>query len=180
MQWLINEVFAQAAAIGDQLAGAYNEDEVPVGVYKTVRMGDTIYPATKGIVFKACCQEELARMISGLKRAGLELTDLPPGISAEIRNLQRIVNGAVGTISYYDGAAYYAGTDIGECGKRGWSAVIRHLKGMPFPSAEAAPEKSKLTPPAPARWEPCSLRPPPPFFARTSFRPSMSIFNGIN
>ncbi|MGD0897011.1 MAG: hypothetical protein ABR915_04185 [Thermoguttaceae bacterium] len=44
---------------------------------------------------------------------------------------------------------YYASTDIGECGKRGWKALNRHKKGVPFPSAEAEPKASEPTPPAP-------------------------------
>ena len=149
MDWLISEVFSPAKAIGEMLAGAYNDGEVPVGVHRQVLIGDTLYAATKGVVFQGCCQKELAQMIAGLERADLELSNLPSDVATEIQNLQRIVNGSVGAISFYDGAMYYASTDIGGCGRRGWSAVIRHIKGVPFPSAEAAPETSELTPPAP-------------------------------
>ena len=40
MEWLVSEVFKLAKAIGDALAAAYNDGEVPVMGYAIVRIGD--------------------------------------------------------------------------------------------------------------------------------------------
>jgi hypothetical protein len=139
MEWLIAEVFGPAKDIGDWLAGARNDEEalagIPLGILSGGIFRGTPYTATKSYVFRTHCQEPLAQMIDGLKRADQELANLPPDVATEIRNLQQIVNGSVGTISLHEDAMYYAGSDIGEYGRRGWSAVIRNLKGVPFPSA---------------------------------------------
>jgi pyrimidine deaminase RibD-like protein len=134
VQWLISEVFSPAKWIGERLAAANDDNGIPAGVYGVTSTGA---PATVGYVFRDECRKPLSRLEEGLKRADKELQSLPPDVAAEVRTLQRIVNGAVGTISFYDGAKYYAGSDIGPTGQRGWSAIIRHVKGIPFPSAAA-------------------------------------------
>ncbi|MGA2065807.1 MAG: hypothetical protein ABSG86_12600 [Thermoguttaceae bacterium] len=153
MEWLISEVFGPAKTIGDWLAGARNDEEALAGIPLSILSGGIVrgapYTATKSYVFRAHCQEPLAQMIDGLKRADQELANLPPDVTTEIRNLQQIVNGSVGTISLHEDAMYYVGSDIGEYGRRGWSAVIRNLKGVPFPLAEAEPKASEPTSPVP-------------------------------
>ena len=136
MEWLISEVFGPAKDIGDTLAAAPNDDRLPVSLASLVLLGDAP-PPTRGHVFFTRCLEPLSRMKDGLEVRDQEVGNLPADVAAEIRNLQRIVNCAVGIGMFgpHDEARYYAGSGIGECGSRGLRAVIRHVRGVPFPSA---------------------------------------------
>ena len=110
--WLISEVFSPARWIGEQLA-AFDPDQI----------GYFLYPQSEGL-------RALSQLMEGIKRAYRELQTLPPDVVTEVRKLQRIINGGEGSngnISFYDGARYYAESDIGPTGKRGWAAVMRHI-----------------------------------------------------
>ncbi len=159
MQWLIHEVFSPALFFADTLAG-----------------GDP--NAIVAVLLGRDEDRAFLRFQEGLKRADRELQTLPPDVADEVRALQRIVNGSIGTISIDDGWTYYANSDLGAAGKRGWSAVLRHTKKVPFPAAEgesnegnagdlierllAGPEDAELTPKEMARLE-AYLKSPPGF-----------------
>lgn len=148
MKWLIHEVFALAIGIAEELSPfrggeqsallpdrpSYLEPRDPFAQYR----GSTTDPVGVGQVFYAL-SEAYTRMVAGLKRAESELESLPPPVADEVRRLQRIVNGAQGKISFADAGSYYADSELGAVGKRGWEAVLRCIKPPPFPSAGREP-----------------------------------------
>ena len=96
-----------------------------------------------GLVFSHLA-DNYRRMVAGLERASPELSTLPSAVADELRRLQRIVNGAHDTIGFGDAGKYYANSDLGAVGKRGWQAVLRHIKPLPFPSVDSEPVRAEL------------------------------------
>jgi hypothetical protein len=124
MQWLIDEVFSPAMAIAQQLA-ARDQAGTVSGFFAPAAESWRLY----------------ARLKIGLQCADRELQGLPAEVAAEVRGLQRILNGAEsanGNISLFDAARYLADSELGLIGKRGWSAVVRQTVPLPFP--DASPE----------------------------------------
>ena len=147
MAWLIDEVFALAIALADELGPFRGDTEYallpdrptcfaptdPLVQYR----GSTTVEVGIGAVFLAL-RPIYNRFLAGLNRAEEELQTLPPTVADEVRRLQRIVNGTHGKIGFAEVGKHFANSDLGAVvGKRGWEAVLRHLKPLPFPSAES-------------------------------------------
>lgn len=160
VRWLIDEVFAQATYIATELAPFRGGKQYaslpaepscrnpadPLAEYR----GDPAVEVGIGKVVVAL-RESRNRMLEGLRRADSELESLPSDVADEVRHLQRIVNGAHGKIGFADVGTYYADSDLAAVGRRGWEAVLRYIKPLPFPSAGHEPAANGTPDPATAR-----------------------------
>jgi hypothetical protein len=153
MDWLIDEVFAQAKALADELVPFRGDTQYallpdrltclvsrdPLAQYR----GSTTEEVGIGAVFLAL-RPIYNRLVAGLKRAEKELQTFPPTVADEVRRLQHIVNGTHGKIGFADVGKHFANSELGAVGERGWEAVLRHRKPLPFPSADSDSDDNEL------------------------------------